>query len=190
MLTTSRSSLYQLQLRDAHAASENAAVADWKVPDTLEELIESCSEFLSGPPSDYIAWLETVEIKTITDLGIAMISDEAMLIAGNGDVGITELKKFAALVFAAVSKENPSTTGATADSTAESQEDKDMADKKARAKRKPVHPPFASLCHTYLLWTQRCVAKCFCTQLSQKGIRKKQRRKRKGGKVNTLATVT
>lgn len=186
MLTTSRSILYQLQLRDAHAASENAAVADWKVPDTLEELIESCSEFLSGPPSDYIAWLETVEIKTITDLGIAMISDEAMLIAGNGDVGITELKKFAALVFAAVSKENPSTTGATADSTAESQEDKDMADKKARAKRKPVHHSFCIV----VSYLQRCVAKCFCTQLSQKGIRKKQRRKRKGGKVNTLATVT
>ena len=42
----------------------------------MEELVDSCSEFLSGSTAGYISFLASQGIKTITDLGVAVIEDD------------------------------------------------------------------------------------------------------------------
>ena len=42
----------------------------------MEELVYSCSEFLSGSTADYLSFLASQGIKTITDLGAAVIEDD------------------------------------------------------------------------------------------------------------------
>jgi len=44
-------------------------------PATLEELIGKCSSLLTCSPSQYVSWLHSEGIRTISDLGIGVINE-------------------------------------------------------------------------------------------------------------------
>ena len=139
-----------LQLRDADEGEKEPAEDGKKkditvdketetaTPPILEELIDSCSHFLTGPPSEYIDWLRSQNIKTITDLGAAIIVDEAMLGTGSGKVGIipgTE-GNFSSVVLLAVSGKSATKTGGAAATPEEIKEERERRDKEAEKEEK------------------------------------------------------
>ena len=74
---------------------------------TLEELIESCSGLLTGSPSSYLSFLQSQKppIKTITDLGAAIITDDMPITIGKIITGREQT--FVSTVLEAVSGNQP-----------------------------------------------------------------------------------
>ena len=73
-------------------------------PQSLQELVDSCSEFISGDPTEYYEWLLSKGLTTIDDVLVETIQNEDILKNGNGDVGIVPglERKFSSAVAAAV----------------------------------------------------------------------------------------
>ncbi|KAL7541991.1 hypothetical protein ACHAXR_011413 [Thalassiosira sp. AJA248-18] len=115
-------------------ASNKTTSEEKEKPPGFEELIGKCSEFLTGAPSEYAAWLRSEGIKTITDLGAAVIEEEAMLVSGSGDVGITpgSLQQFSSVVIDAVALSGKIETNVSP----QSQEEREEMEKEAAKKMK------------------------------------------------------
>ena len=89
------------------ADEENIEQEEVKDLPTLYELIESCSGLLTGSPSSYLSFLQSQKppIKTITDLGAAVITDDMPITIGKIITGREQT--FVSTVLEAVSGNQP-----------------------------------------------------------------------------------
>jgi hypothetical protein len=73
----------------------------------LDELIGGCAEYLTCSPEEYISWLHSEGIETISDLGILVVEDDEMLVEGDGNAGVKPESKqlFVSRVLDAMSAE-------------------------------------------------------------------------------------
>jgi hypothetical protein len=73
----------------------------------LDELIGGCAEYLTCSPQEYISWLNSERIETISDLGIRVVEDDEKLVEGDGNAGIEPESKelFVSRVLDAMSAE-------------------------------------------------------------------------------------
>eukprot|EP00984_Skeletonema_dohrnii_P003676 scaffold1271_cov149-Skeletonema_dohrnii-CCMP3373.AAC.6 len=110
-------------------------------PATLEELIDKCSSFLTCSPSEYVLWLHSEGIKTISDLGIGVINEVEKFVKGDGNVGISSESEdvFTATVLKAMSagdSANKSTLPQRKELTKEEKEKFEQKEREKRAKSK------------------------------------------------------
>ena len=102
---------------------------------TLEELIESCSGLLTGSPSSYLSFLQSQKppIKTTTDLGAAVITDDMPITIGKIITGREQT--FVSTVLEAVSGNQPRNDAPVPElSQKEMDEKEEEEDKLARKK--------------------------------------------------------
>ncbi|KAL9183374.1 hypothetical protein ACHAXT_005161 [Thalassiosira profunda] len=89
----------------ANAANAGTAIGatDTAKIETLDELIASCGDCLTGSPTEYAAWLKGENVHTLEDLAKVAEERPGMLVVGNGRVGMWKRQQFCEAVRAATS---------------------------------------------------------------------------------------